>query len=121
MNELDLLQYSMAWDKAIVSNEVHRIRPFMDDDWVCVATNGGLTNIDQFLGQIRDGYLIHTDMSTEESRVRIYGNSGIVTGIGYSRGTFHGKTFSFHEWSTSVFVLKDDTWRCVLTMLAAVG
>ena len=117
MEEQQLLAECLAWDKAIVSNDVARIRSYVTDDWVCVASQGGITSLDDFLGQIQEGRLSHSEMSTEESRVKVYGNTGIVTGKGYSKGYFDGKPFSFHEWSTSVFVLDESKWRCVLTML----
>lgn len=120
MNEHELLQHSLAWDEAIVSNDVNQIRSFMADDWICVATNGGITTIKDFLDQIRHGELVHTEMSTAESQVRVYNAAGIVIGKGYSKGTFRGSPFSIHEWSVSVFVLQNSSWKCVLTMLADV-
>ena len=118
IKEHNLLQQSLAWDEAIVSNDVSGIKSFMTDDWICVATHGGITTVDSFLDRIAQGELTHSEMSAEESHIRIYNNSGIVIGKGYSKGTFRGKRFSFYEWSVSVFVLKDDSWKCVLTMLA---
>lgn len=117
MTERQLLAYVQEWDQAIADNDVERMRQFMSDDWVCVATNGGIVSLDLFLGQIRSGQLLHTEMSTQESRVRVYGSTGIVTGKGYSKGIFRGAPFSFYEWSSSVFVFTGETWQCVLTML----
>jgi ketosteroid isomerase-like protein len=121
MREQELLQHSHAWDEAIVSNDVDRIKAYMSDDWICIASNGGITSIETFLQQINDGQLIHTEMSTHESQARVYDSAGIVVGKGYSKGTFRGSGFSFHEWSASVFVLTNGIWKCVLTMLADVS
>lgn len=118
MTEEQLLNYTMAWDQAIADNDIDQMRSFMSDDWICIATNGGITSLDVFLDQVRKSQLVHTEMSTQESRVKIYGTTGVVTGKGYSKGTFRGKPFSFHEWSTSVFVFNGTKWQCVLTMLA---
>lgn len=117
MTEQELLNYCLAWDNAIACNDVDKMKSFMSDDWVCVATTGGITLLADFIAQIQSGELVHTEMSTEESRARIYGNSGIVTGKGYSKGIYKGKSFSFYEWSTSFFVLDGNQWKCVLTML----
>jgi hypothetical protein len=46
-----------------------------------------------------------------------YGNTGVITSRGTSSGTYKGQPFSLHEWSTSIFALKDEKWFCVLTML----
>ena len=116
-DEQQLLNYAKNWDQAIAENDVERMKHYMSDDWVCVATNGGITSLEAFLKQIKTGELVHTEMSTHESRAKIYGATGIVTAKGYSKGTFRGNSFSFYEWSTSVFVSEQGTWRCVHTML----
>ena len=67
MGEQELLDFSLAWDRAIVSNDVVRIRSFMSSDWICVATHGGITDADDFLTKIKEGRLIHAEMSTEEN------------------------------------------------------
>jgi ketosteroid isomerase-like protein len=115
--EKELLEYSLRWDKAIETNDTDEISRYMAEDWVYVATLGGIILKRDFLGRIRTGELVHTAMSTEESRVKIYGTTGIVTGKGYSKGFFRGEPFSFYEWSTSVFVAENNEWKCVLTML----
>jgi ketosteroid isomerase-like protein len=120
MTEKELLAYSSHWDKAIAENNISVMKSFMTDDWVCIATDGGMTKLDDFIGQIEKGDLVHTEMSTEESRVRVYGDSGVVTGKGYSKGLYKGKPFSFYEWSTSFFVFDGAKWKCVLTMLTPV-
>ncbi|MGC3944622.1 MAG: nuclear transport factor 2 family protein [Chryseolinea sp.] len=120
MTEQELLQHSLNWDRAIVSNDVDRISSFMTDDWICVASNG-ITEFKEFIKQIKHGQLMHTEMSTTESYACIFRETGIVIGKGYSKGIFRGNQFSFHEWSVSVFVLKDQSWKCLITMLADVS
>ncbi len=112
-----LLEYCLSWDKAIAQNDVKEISPYMSDDWVCVGTDGGISPKSNFLDWIKSGDLVHTRMDTDESRVKIYGNTGVVTGKGTSSGTYKGNPFSFYEWSTSVFVWENNQWLCVLTML----
>lgn len=112
-----LLAYCLNWDKAIVQNDAKEIRRYMSDDWVCVATDGGISSKEHFLKWIKSGDLIHTRMDTDASRVKIYDNTGIVTGKGTSSGTYKGGAFSSYEWSTSVFLWENNQWICVLTML----
>ncbi len=112
-----LLAYSQEWDNAIAANDVQRIGEYMADDWVCVGTEGGITLKADFLRHIASGDLVHTRMDTDESRVKIYGDTGIVTAKGTSAGFYKGNPFSFYEWSTSIFTRDGDGWQCVLTML----
>ena len=121
MTEQELLKYSLAWDSAIARNNVEEMKSFMSEDWVCIATDGGITKLDDFLREIEKGDLIHSEMSVEESRVRVYRDSGVITGKGHSKGTYKGRSFSFYEWSTSFFVFDGTKWKCVLTMLTPAG
>lgn len=101
----------------MVRNDPHEISKFMSDDWVIVGTDGGITPKESFIHSIQSGDLNHTRMDAEDSRVRIYENTGVLTSRGTSSGTYKGQPFSFYEWSTSVFVWNNTGWRCVLTML----
>lgn len=111
------MQFGKQWDRAIVANDAEEIGRYMSDDWVIVGTEGGITSKSVFLGFVKSGDLVHTRMDSEDSRVKIYGNTGIVTSRGTSSGTYRGEQFSYYEWSTSIFIKNDGYWRCVLTML----
>ncbi|MGZ5190623.1 MAG: nuclear transport factor 2 family protein [Flavisolibacter sp.] len=115
--KLELSQFGKDWDKAIEANDVHSIAQFMSDDWVIIGTDGGITNKESFLDFIRSGDLQHNSMHFEDLRIEIYDNTGIVTSRGTSSGTYKGQPFSFYEWSSNVFIRKNDKWLCVLTML----
>ena len=115
--ENELLHFALDWDKAIVRNDVKAISQYISDDWVIVGTEGGITTRESFLGVILNGDLTHLTMHTDEARVKIYGDTGIITARGTSAGRFRGKDFEYYEWSTSVFIRQQDQWKCVHTML----
>jgi hypothetical protein len=114
--EEKLIQFGISWDQAILSNDVSEISPFMSDDWVNVGSNG-ITTKETFLASIKSGSLTHHTMTTELPRAKIYNDTGIVTSRGISAGTWNGTPFELHEWQTSVYIRKVETWQCVLTML----
>lgn len=114
--EQQLLQRYLDWDKEIAKNNVAGMSLYMADDWTCVSSDG-ITSREKFLESIADGSLVHTTMSTDFTKVKIYGDSAVVIGKGISAGTFNGATFSLYEWSTNFFLLKNNSWICVLTML----
>jgi ketosteroid isomerase-like protein len=112
-----LLLFSKAWDDAMIRNDAVEIGRFMSDDWVIIGTEGGITPKSAFMRSIESGDLLHTRMDAADFRVRVYGDSGVLTSRGTSSGTYKGQSFSYFEWSTSVFLWKNDSWSCVLTML----
>ena len=115
--EEELLLFNKQWDEAMLSNQVDKIAAFMSDDWVIVGTGGGITSRESFLETIRSGEVSHNRMDSDEIRVKIYGDTGVVTSRGTSAGKYKGQPFHLYEWATSVFVRKEGTWRCVITML----
>jgi ketosteroid isomerase-like protein len=113
----ELVQFSEDWDRAMMENDVNRIGSFMADDWVIVATEGGITSKTAFLQYIKPGGLLHDKMAFENFKVEIYGDTGVVVARGTSAGTFKEDAFSYYEWSTSIYRKTGNGWRCVLTML----
>ncbi len=86
----ELLSFGKKWDDAMVNNIAKDISRFMSDDWVIIGTDGGITPKNMFLEWIESGDLIHTRMDSGEIRIRIYGNTGVVTARGTSSGTYKG-------------------------------
>ncbi len=115
--EKELLQVERDWNKAIEQNNVEEIGSFMSDDWVIVGTGGGITSKNEFLGWIRSGDLSHSRMDADETRVRVYGDTGVVTSRGTSGGKYKGQNFELYEWSTSTFFYRNGRWICVHSML----
>ena len=119
-SEKGLLEVVQRWDDAIARNDLPEMEKYMNADWVIIGTGGGITSKADFLGTIRSGEVIHSKMTTDESRIKIYDNTGVITAKGISEGTYKGQFFSLHEWSTSVFIWEENCWICVLTMLTPV-
>lgn len=113
----ELLKFGNAWNEAMVANDVDAISKFMSDDWIIVGTDGGITTKSEFLMWIRSGDLTHSRMDADETRIDLYGTTGVVTSRGTSAGKYKDEPFELYEWSTSVFIHRAGTWTCVHTML----
>jgi hypothetical protein len=115
--EEELLQFEQNWNRAMENNNADEIGEFMSDDWIIVGTGGGITSKDEFLDPIKSGNLTHSRMDSDETRIKIYENTGVITSRGTSAGKYNGQDFELYEWSTSIFVYRNDQWICVHTML----
>ena len=113
----ELVQFSADWDRAMLENNINRIGSFMADDWVMVATEGGITSKAAFLENIKPGSLLHDKMDFENIKVDVYGDTGIIVARGTSAGTYKEDAFTYYEWSTSIFRRSGNGWFCMLTML----
>ena len=103
--------------QAIVSNDLEGIGRIVADEWIIIDPNGEIVDRTRFFEVIKSGALTHEMMESEDLRVRVYGDSAVVTAVTRTKGTFMGQNFSTQERATDVFVKRDGRWQCVLTHL----
>jgi ketosteroid isomerase-like protein len=115
--EEELLKLEEAFAEAIVKNDLEGIGRLVADDWIIIDPNGEIVDRTRFFEVIKSGALAHNMMESEDFRVRVYGDSAVVTGITRTEGKFMGQEFSTQERATDVFVKRDRRWQCVLTHL----
>jgi ketosteroid isomerase-like protein len=115
--EQELLKLEQVFAEAILKNDVEALGRVVTDDWVIIDPNGEIIDRTRFFEVIKSGALTHDRMESEDFRVRIYGDSAVVTGITSTKGKFMGQEFSTRERATDVLVKRDGRWRCVLTHL----
>lgn len=115
--EKELLKLEKQFEAAIVKNDPEAIRECVTDDWIIIDPDGGIIDRERFLEVIRSGALTHQLMEHGDTRVRVYGDSAVVTALTRTKGKFMGQEFTTRERSTDVFVKLDGEWRCALTQL----
>jgi ketosteroid isomerase-like protein len=119
-NEIQRLEaVSAAWDQALVSNNAEAIGRFMADDWVIVSDRG-VTQKADFLAVVACGDLTHETFKGEISSARLFGDTAVLTGRVRNNGEYQGRPFNSDEWTTDVFVKRNDTWLCVHSHITTV-
>ncbi len=59
-----------------------------------IDANGGIIDKERFLGVIKSGALTHEMMESDDIRVRVYGESAVITALTRTKGEFMGQAFS---------------------------
>ncbi len=117
-SEIELRQTADDWAEAMVSNDADRIGSFMADEWVIVSERG-VSAKEHFLEFVRSGQLTHSNFeSIGDERIRIYGDSAVLTCRVINTAHFGGQQFEADEWTSDVFVKRDGKWLCVLSHIA---
>ncbi|MFC9128017.1 nuclear transport factor 2 family protein [Streptomyces sp. NPDC057099] len=107
------------WAAAIVANDPARIAGFMADEWVIVSESG-IDPKERFLSFVGSGELTHSAMDLRtRPRVRVYGDTAVVTGRVTNTAHYQGERYDADEWTTDVFVKRDGRWRCVLSQITS--
>lgn len=101
------------WAAAMVANDADRIGSFMSDEWVMVSERG-ISGKAHFLDFVRSGALTHSSFEmVGEARVRVYGDTAVLTARIVNTAHFGGQQFDQDEWTTDVFVKRSGRWLCV--------
>jgi ketosteroid isomerase-like protein len=75
----ELLKLESEFAQAVTDNDVDAVDGFLADDWIIVDPDGGIIDKARFLGVIKSGALSHEMMEPADQRVRLYGNTAVVT------------------------------------------
>lgn len=103
--------------QAIIKNDAEAVGRLLADDWIIIDPEGGIVDRARFLDVIKSGSLTHEVMESSDARVRIYGNTAIVTALTATKGSFSGQPFTTSERATDVFVKENGRWLCALSHL----
>jgi ketosteroid isomerase-like protein len=101
--------------KALLANDADAVGRLLADDWVVVSTYGGMADREAFLSVIKSGQFSRKTMELSDFRVKLYGNTAVVTSKLHTSGMLMGKPFDVLERQTDVLVWKDGSWKSVLT------
>jgi ketosteroid isomerase-like protein len=102
--------------RALRDNDTAGILRMLDKDWAVITTRGGIgEGAGLFPSGIRSGYRTLTTMELSEPRVRLFGNTAVVTAKVKMSGMFAGKAFDVKERQTDVWCWEDGGWKCILT------
>ncbi len=115
--EEELLKLEDEFARAVAGNDADALDGLLANDWIIVEPDGSIIDKARFLGVIRSGALSHESMESTDLRVRLYGNTAVVTALTTTKGKFMGQDFASCERATDIFVKQTDRWQCVFTQL----
>jgi ketosteroid isomerase-like protein len=113
----EILKMEKAFEQAVVRNDADAVGRFLTDDWIIIDPDGGVIDKARFLGVIKSGALTHDQMDSDDVRIRIHGDTAIVTSLTRTKGKFMGQDFTTQERATDVLVKKDGRWQVVFSQL----
>lgn len=111
--EQALLQLEHEWSQADVQKDAAALNRILADDWIGIDFEGTALTKAQALRGIGSGSGSLESTVLSGVKVRIYGNTGIVTGTDTEKGEYHGKDSSGKYLWTDVFVRRNGRWQAV--------
>ena len=83
-SEQELIAAAHDWDRAMIGNDAKEIGRFMADEWTIIGSDGKVCDKQRFLDLVKSGTLTHDEMDSRDLKVRIYGDTAVLTAWGTS-------------------------------------
>ena len=96
-----------SWNQAELHNDAHA------DDFVMTVADGYTMTKGQMLASVRDTSYRPDVLQSDDMKVRMFGNTAIVTGAFLEKGKDKGKPFERRGRFTDTWVNLKGEWRCV--------
>jgi ketosteroid isomerase-like protein len=110
--EKELLQLERDWTQASLKGDATALGKILGDDWVGQGPAGTMTKA-QVLAELKSGDNKTDSITLGDMKVRVYGDTAVVTGSDDEKSSYKGKDTSGHYTWTDVFVKRKGHWEAV--------
>ena len=98
---------------AVVKADVATLEGLTSDDYVLINANGQVSNKAETMSNIKTGKIKLTANEVSDMKVRVYGDSAVVTGKSTAKGSINGVELKGPVMFTRVYVKKNGKWQAV--------
>jgi ketosteroid isomerase-like protein len=116
--EQTLTQMEKDWskvgmNKANVANDVKTAERMMADDWVGIDFLGTTISKAQSIANLRSGAATTQSIELGPIKVRVFGDTAVVTVSDTEKSTYNGKDSSGKYVWTDIYANRNGKWQCV--------
>ena len=116
--EQTLMQIEREWsqvgtNKANIEKDTQTLDKFLADDWVGLDFQGTANTKATAIANLRSGAATTQSVELGSMKVRVFGNTAIVTGSDTEKSQYKGKDSSGKYVWTDVFVNRNGKWQAV--------
>jgi ketosteroid isomerase-like protein len=98
---------------AVVKGDVATLEKLTSDDYMFINAYGQLSDKATTMNGIKTGNIKLTSNEVSDLKVRVYGNTAVVTGKANSKGTIGGRELKAPVLFTRVYVKNNGKWQSV--------
>lgn len=104
-----------AFQSAVKNNDADAIGRMLADDMVLVTGRGRIYTREDHLVAARNRERVYEKQDEEPGtqKVRVWGDTAVVTALLWCKGTTKGETFDFKVWFSDTYVRTPGGWKYV--------
>jgi ketosteroid isomerase-like protein len=113
-----ILALEDKWNEAYKQGDVATMNSLLADDFIITVEDGTTFSKAGYIAHCgdTDNRVLISEMS--DLKVRMHGNTGIVTGAYHEKGTSKGRPYEYHDRLTDVWMMIDGRWRVIASHYA---
>ena len=119
--EQTLKQLEHDWSQASLKKDFATLDKIMADDWVSIDFQGRTITKSETIASLKSGSPATQAAGIGQMKVRVFGDSAIVTGSDTEKSTLKGKAVIDKYLWTDVFVKRDGRWQAVASQSTKVA
>lgn len=100
-------------NQAVLKGDVAALDRMTSDDYTFITLRGELRTKAEILKGFASGAFKYQSREISDLKVRLYGDTAVVTGRSSQKGTENGKDYSGAYWFTRVYVKQNGRWVSV--------
>jgi ketosteroid isomerase-like protein len=113
--ESKILALENKWNTAYKRSDITAMDSLLADDFIITVEDGNTFS--------KPGYIAHNGNSTvhveisdmSDLKVRMHGNTAVVTGAYHEKGTEKGKAYEYHDRFTDVWMNIQGAWQVIVS------
>ena len=99
------------YQAAVEKNDAATMDRILADDFVLVTGRGKTYSKADLLKEARDKTFIYEHQEDSNKKVRVWGDTAVVTALLWAKGTEEGKPFEYKLWFSDLYVRTATGWR----------
>jgi ketosteroid isomerase-like protein len=116
-----LVQLERDWAEAGVKNDAAAVGKFIADDWIGIDFEGKSVTKAEVMADMKSGASATQSEELGPVKVRVFGNTAVVTGSDTEKSIYKGKDSSGKYVWTDVWVIRGGHWQAVASQSAKAG
>jgi ketosteroid isomerase-like protein len=111
--EEELIALENAWALAVQEGDTEGLDLIIGDDYIGTTAAGGTQTKEEYLADFVSEARMTYSLTTEDLRVRVYGETAVLTHGGHAEGELKGQSTSGDYRWTHVLVKRKGRWEAV--------
>jgi ketosteroid isomerase-like protein len=103
----------VKWTESYKQRSIDILSSLLADEFVITIEDGSVYSKAGYISHTADG-TVHVEVAElSELKVRVHGDTAIVTGAYHERGLSNGKSYEYHDRLTDVWMKMGGRWQVV--------